>query len=476
MIHSFGHRVTSLYLDLKRGNKSIDDFIHSQTKRHLSALSDSSLRKLLADLYRDNYIIAPSCDEAFKLCPYYRLSTVINEYKNLAMDDLIDDEVLRYLKVVSLNIDTLLNELEILERIPLPAGFKEILKEKNFLSRLESRLSFFDLSELQAYLTRVKEHEIYLEQLERLSKYEHELQVYQTSGIDSQLQEIKSLEKEIENYRQKITTAESSLSLFYEKISQVEVKIALLSTYTENKKYLPIIMNTLETTQKILHPLESAASEKLEFRYQLQEEESMINSLRGELKELEQRIISYQRLSQENKHLTSIYHKLDLIMTSASTREGIPLVYMNSYLGKIQTLANSLLDIIYNGKLILGKFKITADEFEIPFLRNRIKGPDIRYASQSELPLITMALSFALAHSVSQKYNILLLDEIDAGLDQPNRAAFLKMLNRQMNELQTEQVFIISHNLFDMFPDTVIDVIKLSDVESSSPMHNIIYE
>ncbi|MCM1233513.1 MAG: hypothetical protein NC489_25640, partial [Ruminococcus flavefaciens] len=145
------------------------------------------------------------------------------------------------------------------------------------------------------------------------------------------------------------------------------------------------------------------------------------------------------------------------------------------YLAKIQKLANSLLQLIYDDDLQLAKFKVTQDTFEVPYTKNGTKIPDVKYASQSEVALITMALSFALANRATGTYNILLLDEIDAGLDEANRSAFLKMLYMQMNALKAEQVFIISHNLSQMV-NVPMDCIKLSDTGVKSKLQNVIYE
>ena len=101
--------------------------------------------------------------------------------------------------------------------------------------------------------------------------------------------------------------------------------------------------------------------------------------------------------------------------------------------------------------------------------------PDVRYASQSELSLVTMALSFALSTRASKNYNILLLDEIDAGLDDKNRLSFMTMLERQMQELNAEQVFMISHNLASM-SNIPVDAIRLDDSIPKSKLQNTIYE
>ena len=148
---------------------------------------------------------------------------------------------------------------------------------------------------------------------------------------------------------------------------------------------------------------------------------------------------------------------------------------MQKYLGKIQKMANNLLKLIYDDNLQLSKFEVTPDSFEVPYVKNGKKIPDVKYSSQSEIALVTMALSFALSNKATGNYNILLLDEIDSGLDQNNRMAFLKMLYMQMDLLHAEQVFIISQNL-DQMINVPMDVIRLSDTGVRSRLQNIIYD
>jgi chromosome segregation ATPase len=149
---------------------------------------------------------------------------------------------------------------------------------------------------------------------------------------------------------------------------------------------------------------------------------------------------------------------------------------MKQYLSKIQALANELLDIIYDGEFKLAQFNVTTDTFEVPYVKNGKKIPDIKYASQSELALGTMALSFALSNQSTGIYNIILVDELDAGLDSENRALFLRMLYKQMEILHAEQIFIISHNLAQM-TNVPMDCIMLGEVSSnSSKLQHIIYK
>ena len=66
--------------------------------------------------------------------------------------------------------------------------------------------------------------------------------------------------------------------------------------------------------------------------------------------------------------------------------------------------------------------------------------------SLSERCMIGMIISFAILQQASTDYNILILDEIDGGLDSDNRVTFLTVLEQMISMLNVEQCFIISHN------------------------------
>ena len=219
--------------------------------------------------------------------------------------------------------------------------------------------------------------------------------------------------------------------------------------------------------------MENADQERRELEFSLRNVTNQIEILRVQHRDLENKITEYNRLVNEGLTLAAKNKDLNMILEATSTKKGIPVIYMNQYLTKIRNTANELLSLIYDD-FKLSKFVVTPETFEVPYKKNGIKIPDIKYASQSELSLATMALSFALANRATGIYNILLLDEIDAGLDDANRGAFLKMLRMQMNTLHAEQVFIISHNMSQM-ANIPMDCIKLSDVPTNK-LQNIIYE
>ena len=58
------------------------------------------------------------------------------------------------------------------------------------------------------------------------------------------------------------------------------------------------------------------------------------------------------------------------------------------------------------------------------------------------------------------KYNIMLLDELDSVLDESRRQSFIAIIEKQMEKIEAEQIFAISHNnMFSMYPIDLISVV-----------------
>ena len=170
------------------------------------------------------------------------------------------------------------------------------------------------------------------------------------------------------------------------------------------------------------------------------------------------RIENYKRYKKDLDELSSKFTDLEYLARALSSREGIPLIFIQAYLKDIKDVANQLLDVVYDGDLHLEDFEITADEFGIPYSTKGTTVKDVIYASQGERSFISLALSFALTYKSISKYNIMLLDEIDATLDISNREKFLHVLEMQIDMIHAEQVFVISHNdMFNAYPVDIVD-------------------
>lgn len=473
-LYSFGKKSIALYLKLIYENKSVEKFLKDQTKKLHSSLNDMDIKALMDKLFDDEQVISPNCVDEFRNCPYYRFSEVLDKIHDRLSNE-YDSETLRYIQIISNNIDNILNDLDRMRTKNIPDALVEVIKEKTICDRLEKNLPLIEIQPFQNYLYLVKEYENLQSSKEKLKQYEYQLSIYKKSGIDNQLNEIKQNKESIDFYKNNIETLTNQIQTIERNIHQLELHIGLLSKYQEEKKYQKMTKQSLDDTNKLLLPLENATKEKSELQFKLQHVDSNIHMNQDRYKTLEYKINEYKRLLEEEKVIAKKHHDLSMILESVSTKKGIPVLYMKTYLGRIQKLSNDLLSIIYSGSFRLASFKVTQETFEIPYIKNGSKIPDVRYASQSEIPLATMALSFALSNRASSSYNIILLDEMDAGFDEHNRNAFLKMLSEQIRLLKAEQVFIISHNINNII-DIPIDVIKMSDNVPISKLQNIIYE
>jgi DNA repair exonuclease SbcCD ATPase subunit len=117
---------------------------------------------------------------------------------------------------------------------------------------------------------------------------------------------------------------------------------------------------------------------------------------------------------------------------------------------------------MYDKEIQMLKPVIDESTFTLPFRCGSNISSDIRYGSQSESTLLSLALSLSLASSLTA-YNVPLIDEMDAALDAEMRDSFLMMLQEIMSVLKMEQMFIISHSTQPGAYDHAVHVINISE-------------
>ena len=172
---------------------------------------------------------------------------------------------------------------------------------------------------------------------------------------------------------------------------------------------------------------------------------------------------TYVNLVNEHNALKLLFEDADAIKEALNSSKGIPLIFLQVYLKNCPIMMNNLLDTIYNGELQIEGFLIDENEFRIPFVKSGIKVPDIVMASQGESSFISIVLSLSLIIQSMTKYDIIGLDELDGPLDTKNREEFIKVLYTFIEQVNCEQVFLISHN--NMFDNEPIDLILTGDID-----------
>ena len=187
-----------------------------------------------------------------------------------------------------------------------------------------------------------------------------------------------------------------------------------------------------------------------------------LNMLRNDLKILEDAHTQYNSTVMEiDKYLTAD-SRYKIIAEATSPTKGKPVIAIREIVESALHLTNRLLDVMYDKEIQMLKPVIDESSFALPFRCGSNISSDIRYGSQSESTLLSLALSLSLASSLTP-YNIPLIDEMDAALDAEMRDSFLMMLQEIMSVLKMEQMFIISHSTQPGTYDHTVHVINITE-------------
>lgn len=357
----------------------------------------------------------------------------------------------------------------------LPDDLKKYYSKKEILSRISKGKPIYDDIRLNEYEMLVTEKENYLENINKLAKEEDTLSKMKSmSNIDNLRKEISDLEDRIDSkkdeYEKYFKDKKTSEELVTDLNNTLEVSRDILETITEYDK----VNEEFTKVSFDLNKYNTNKNKINEYEKELKENERILNNLIGEKTDLSNALRDYNMLNKEYNKFNKVYDNMVLIKDALSSKTGIPLKYIRKYFGDIVEITNDLLDIAYNGNIFLDEFDISPTSFLIPFYNKGVRIPDVKYASQGELSFLSIALSFALSSQKLSDYNIMLLDEIDGPLDPKNRELFIKILEKQMDKIDSEQSFLITHNsMFSSYPVDIIDL-SFENNKESYPLANFI--
>lgn len=244
----------------------------------------------------------------------------------------------------------------------------------------------------------------------------------------------------------------------------------LLDELHRTEEYLIEALDLFENYDSIVQEFKETES-SLEKVYEYQKDLSTatftrdkqrdsIKKLRDYLDNRTHALKEYKSLNKDLKALNIAYEDIGHIVKSLSTKEGMPLEMIGDYLNDTLDITNDLLSIAYHGDKYVIDFNVQESSFDIPFMNNGEVLEDVRFASQGEISFLSLALSFALVTQSVANYNVLLLDEVDGPFDHENREKFIAILEKLIEIIHAEQVFLITHN--DVFTSYPVDVVDLS--------------
>ena len=422
----------------------------------------SLCEQVYAEISKDIGLLGPDCKNPSG-CRIYDFYQRIYEYATQAPDKVIEDETfLAYTKMAYNNIQTVLKYLrdyhDIFEKMP------ECIKDQFLMNTVLTHICnmewIYDKDIIFHELGLITDDELQDADLEELSRQKSMLAQYKKANSN-----IEYFQNKLEELINSRTTLMGQLDEIKETINSLNREIAEKEASVSDYEDMVIAMEHEDEVETEFNDLKSKLTLASQLSLQIRDKTSILNDLQFRKNKMskthqdnEFRIENYKRYKKDLDELSSKFTDLEYLARALSSREGIPLIFIQAYLKDIKDVANQLLDVVYDGDLHLEDFEITADEFGIPYSTKGTTVKDVIYASQGERSFISLALSFALTYKSISKYNIMLLDEIDATLDISNREKFLHVLEMQIDMIHAEQVFVISHNdMFNAYPVDIVD-------------------
>lgn len=332
-----------------------------------------------------------------------------------------------------------------LTNVDIPKQIQSIFDVKNILHRCENGETGVDVDFIKYMIEEAAKSETRTRYIQQLHEAEQTYSVMKDKkfmNIDNA--DIQTLEQKVNLLNQKRDDIDIRLSKLNDELSHIDQKRLMISNI-QRIDINQLTHNKLQL-EKSLSKLQSAESEYQTISLQYQELYNQSKILINELDILEKAVDQYTKTTTEIEQHLSNDSTFKAIAEATSSTKGIPVIAIRDTVDRAISTANRLLNVMYDGEIELIQPTIDESRFTLPFRCGGNRSEDIRYGSQSESTLLSLALSLSLSASLTT-YSVPLVDEIDAYLDMSIRDGFILMLESMMSVLGMEQMFLISHNL-----------------------------
>lgn len=446
--------------------KDTDEMKESQIKINKDILkleAEIELMKSLNLRPKDCKInTCPFIEEAFNIKqrdPEFQLKEIYDVSAMLEQSLKYNDTKLQELNTINSCIFSINNILRMIDGYKfilnkLPCGETFTNKEIFYTKIMNSDL-FDEIMEVYKYIdysNLIDEYNLAsitlskLEEQQRLFASKHAIIEEIQNDIDNLEQKTSNLTRDLENKHNSIKEMKLELVEINDKVVKITTLLNFMDKYNTLSEKNKNDSTRYDEIWKSMNDINKAITD---INHNTELINSYIKSLDGLEKDrssIEHTIRNLQEYKIELKAYTDKYDKIEVIKRYSSPLKGIQNIFMEIYMNKIIDLSNQMLMYLFEGEYVLQPFIITADEFRIPCKGNGYINDDISSMSTAQICMISMILSFSLLYQSSTKYNILHLDEIDAGLDTRNRLQFTYLLNQLIDLLECEQCIMVSHN------------------------------
>lgn len=473
-IYESGSKVVQETVSLIRRGKNVEGYAANKVTSLDKKIEKKTGKSIT---YEDESVVVLYVPKSCELsnCPYYNRYHQKEEKKGDSLDSL-ETKREYYLNMVAISkkIDYIFMILKTNTKLTDRLPFNYFLSSK-ILEAMSELKVIYNEEYITSLITEIEAYDEYTENLSIMEEIDKELGYIKNSGLDVSaiqkeyndiLKEISRLEEVNERERIEI----EKITLKIDKCNELTNKLETAESYMESKKQLDETNKELEDRLVQLNKnimekdelLSKFNSVKIELR-RLNEYSDKVKSM---IQEKEFKIREFYNLKKDITMINSKFEEIKLIRSSLTSNEGIPLLFVQLYFQETKQIVNRLLERVWNGDLEIADFDISDNKFDIPYYRSSIRIDDIKNASQGESSFFSLALSFALLIQTNSHYNIMLLDEIDGPFDTENREKFIDILEAQMETINAEQVFMISHNnTFDNYAVNLINFGSENDLD-----------
>ena len=456
----------------------VDNMVQPNTIDKIEAKLRREVSELLVQLDRtvstnkqhrkiaDKMCTPESCD-MFNECPYYLHyhEELVHHSKEdkikLEFDIDCRNEALTVFNQLK-SIQMLLNTIKLEHR--MDHGYQGIIASimKHDITE------FVDYEAVKSEVEFLEYYEEYVNHKEKRAEYEQQAKIFQLSNQlespDEILSNISKLTMQLSVFNRQIDELDRKESERLEEIEQTKDLIDDFSKYVEYTNEVERLNTELTHTKESRDTLKESLKDKIEYDEKLAAYNKQVESIEFDISSLEDSIYhdrvkrtQFIELGQEIEQIKTRYDIVELLKEAVSTNKGIPLIYINSYFKSLRLVANEIIKDIYENDFVLEEFVVNDKEFCIPYRTKGVSVRDIRYASQAESSVATLAISFAMLEQFAYTYNIILLDEVDGPMYKGNKERFFAALEGMLSRIHSEQAFIITQStMFNDYPVNLI--------------------
>lgn len=336
---------------------------------------------------------------------------------------------------------------------------KDLFNIKTIATNIKNREYGIDVDYINELIDHATTEETRLRLIKQVADIDRNLEnmnnlLFKNGEVNEQ-EAIEAINKEIDNINGQIAKCDQDIAEA-ESLTETNKNKRILHASIRNINIGDVRMR-FSKMSKLADELRQYESEYATISGEYYQVNSELQMVATDLKKLEDAYNQYaNNVAEIEKHMEKD-KRYKIISEATSSTKGKPVLSIREKVMSALSMTNRLLDVMYDGDMEMLKPVIDESTFSLPFRSGTNKLSDIRYGSQSENTLLSLAFDLSIALSLTE-YNIPIIDELDAFLDAEVSDSFITMINEIMNTLRMEQLFIISHKVqpgqYDQFVHT----------------------